>query len=1191
MYIPRHLSRSRNPGVTLVGKRALPRAFAAVLLGLTALFAAAPTLAQMRAGSYTGNGSSQAIDGLGFRPDVVFVKAEANDWGVIRTATMPFARSQDFTGTGFETGLVTSFDVDGFSVGGDERVNGSAVVYHWVAFAGFSGELAVGSYMGNGSAGRVIDISDTSFSTDFQPDFLIVITVDQDPCFRPSSLAGDGCLEFSGGGVLTNTVTALQANGFEVGGDVHVNANLWQYHYVAWKGISGSTAVGSYPGNATDDRKIIDPALDFEPEWVIVKQEFTQPAVQHSYSMGWTIDTTMTFEGAAFGAFANGIQSLKPVGCSNCFEVGDHSAVNDSGPYHFAAFRNRAPTLAVVERLEAHPTARGVEVEWQTASEVGTAGFYLYRWDSGADGYAQVNSRLLPATLAAPQGAVYRLLDEGALAASGYRYALVEVEVGGGERVHGPFRVDVGSPRTATEDDAVEPVVAPARVRQRLAARRAIEAVELHSRDSDGRDRSTGHSELEIGVREGGLFELNAVRLAASFEESPAIVRQWIARGQLALKNRGRQISWQAAPDGSALYFYGESPDDQYAPDNVYWLRQGPGARMGGWSMPPNWGDGELAAHRERLHFEQDLLPATAVVRDPESDYWFWEGVRAGDDTQGRKEFALTTPGLSPTGDEGELQIELFGVSETPAAEDHHAVVRLNDIEIGETSWDGVGRHAATFSFPVSRLQEGENRVEVEGILDGGVPYSLFFVDSFDLSYPRRYQAEGDRLTFRPDRAGSVIITGFSSPDVRVYDITRPERPRVVSVQPAAPRWTRGEPAGGSGDYSVRLAAVSPESDYLAIGVQGIASPTIRHRWIDPRSDLRSRDNRAEYIAIAPAGLRAAVETLVSHHRRHGLDARVVELEEVYRQFNHGLAAPTAIRDFLSHAYHQWSGAPRYAVLVGAGTFDYLDRLGHGGNLVPPLMVATPWGLFASDNRLADVVGDDGVPDLAIGRIPVLSGEELTSYVSKLELWESSGAGRRALLLADDADGAGDFPAASDALVELLPAAWPVERIYLSEYPVSQARELLFDQLGSGASLVNYVGHGGVSRLAHEGLLTAADLPRLREAGRSPIFTTVTCVVGRFEIPGFESLAEALVVAPEGGAIAVWAPTGLSLTGPASDLNQAFARALAVDDVVTLGDAVRSALADYAGDGSLPAILQTYGITGDPAVPVLAGAD
>ena len=88
-----------------------------------------------------------------------------------------------------------------------------------------------------------------------------------------------------------------------------------------------------------------------------------------------------------------------------------------------------------------------------------------------------------------------------------------------------------------------------------------------------------------------------------------------------------------------------------------------------------------------------------------------------------------------------------------------------------------------------------------------------------------------------------------------------------------------------------------------------------------------------------------------------------MDLQEIYDEFNYGIADPRAIRAFLGYAYRRWPVRPRYVVLAGQGSFDYKDYTGHGDCLVPPLMVNTPYGLFASDVGLADVSAD-GVPEM-----------------------------------------------------------------------------------------------------------------------------------------------------------------------------------------------------------------------------------
>ena len=75
----------------------------------------------------------------------------------------------------------------------------------------------------------------------------------------------------------------------------------------------------------------------------------------------------------------------------------------------------------------------------------------------------------------------------------------------------------------------------------------------------------------------------------------------------------------------------------------------------------------------------------------------------------------------------------------------------------------------------------------------------------------------------------------------------------------------------------------------------------------------------------------------------------MVSLEEIRDLFSVGLPEPAAVRAFLAYAHAAWDPAPRYAVLAGDGTYDYGNRLQQNDNLVAPLLVSTPYGVYASD--------------------------------------------------------------------------------------------------------------------------------------------------------------------------------------------------------------------------------------------------
>jgi hypothetical protein len=189
-----------------------------------------------------------------------------------------------------------------------------------------------------------------------------------------------------------------------------------------------------------------------------------------------------------------------------------------------------------------------------------------------------------------------------------------------------------------------------------------------------------------------------------------------------------------------------------------------------------------------------------------------------------------------------------------------------------------------------------------------------------------------------------------------------------------------------------------------------------------------------------------------------------------------------------------------------------------------------------------------------------------------------------ALALADAVDQGADFAAGSDTLASLLPRGYAVDRIYLDSTPINDARSRLLHELQAGASLVDYMGHGGLDRLSSGGLLASADVATLENGTRAPVLTAMTCSINRFAVPGFSSLGELLINQAGGGAAAVWAPSGLSLHNEAQLLAERFYRHLGDPASPRLGDLVLGALREFQSRGGSKSMIQIYNLLGDPAL-------
>ncbi len=833
-------------------------------------------------------------------------------------------------------------------------------------------------------------------------------------------------------------------------------------------------------------------------------------------------------------------------------------------------------TQVLVTSFGARRAAGGaVVVEWRTASEEGTAGFDLFRLDPrGA--WVQVNERLLPAAPPAPQGSRYRFVDPGVVPGGRYTYSLREVENGTGgarARFYGPFTVTADAADAADFDVAEVPVDGFERRARRPTPVPAIPApVPLHTRTIVAPGPAAA---AKLYVKERGLYQLPASRVATLLGLTPGAAAQAIRGGQLELANLGQPVAMEAAPDGSALRFFGETATGIYAPENVYWLALGKkgrslGTAPGGNPSPAVPGQYFL----DSAHFEQQSFPGVAVAADPEGDYWYWAVVIGGDPTLGSQVFSLGVHGLAVGVTGAELTLHLQGASATGVGGEHALSVLVNGTLVGPAggiAFDGLTAKDVTISLSPALLHEGDNTVEVRGLLAPGVPLNIFYVDAFDLRYPRLYQTAGTPFFVRGAGNRTVTVSGFASPAVQVYDLADPRRPVRLDGLPAVPG-TRG--------FEVSFTPATADRVYLVLDPSGLLAPRAES-WVPPALPLRA-PNGADHLILAPAALLAPAQALARYRQSQGLASRVVPLEQIYDEWSDGLPDPHAVARFLAYAAASWQPAPRAVVLAGAGSYDYKGYLGLGGNLFPPLLAATPNGLFAADGLYLPAGSR-----MVVGRLPAASAAELQGYVDKLVAYEGANPGpwrQQVLLVADNPDEGGQFDAESERLAAALPAPFVPTRLYLSELPAAALRAQLLSGLGSGAFLLDYVGHAGLDRLSAQSLLTSADAEALTNGPRLPLVMTMACLLGRFEVPGFRSLAEELVDNPNGGAAAVWAPSGVAFDAQSATLGRAFSDQLFASRAATLGEAAAGAAVRFRAAGGSAATLSTYNLFGDPAL-------
>ena len=245
---------------------------------------------------YTGNGSTQSITGVGFQPDMVWIKDRGIDgdnhqiYDAIRGTTKSLQSNNTNAEITFASGL-TAFDSDGFSLGSEDQHNGSSdpfVSWNWKANgAGVSN--TDGSITSTVSANTTSGFSIVQFTgtganatvghgLGVAPHQVVVKRLDgagfQWMVFNKDvgntyylNWDDDGAF----GGPSNNywNSTDPTSSVFSVNTDTGMNASGGTYIAYCFANVKGFSKFGSYVGNGNADGTFV--YTGFKPAFVMIK--------------------------------------------------------------------------------------------------------------------------------------------------------------------------------------------------------------------------------------------------------------------------------------------------------------------------------------------------------------------------------------------------------------------------------------------------------------------------------------------------------------------------------------------------------------------------------------------------------------------------------------------------------------------------------------------------------------------------------------------------------------------------------------------------------------------------------------------------------------------------------------------------------------------------------------------------------
>jgi hypothetical protein len=856
------------------------------------------------------------------------------------------------------------------------------------------------------------------------------------------------------------------------------------------------------------------------------------------------------------------------------------TGVTQFSPWALASGGN-VPTAVKLTKFKAASYADGVQLDWESGFEVDNLGYHLYREQQGK------RTRVTPAVVAGSAltvgpgrkltaGFSYSWFDKKGTPETAYY--LEAIDLNGSRQWTGPIYPYGGTNAvnsakrqralllnelagTSSAADSERGWPAAMKAQDRSAAI-AIKPAGLSVQQSI----AAGNA-VKIEVNQTGWCRLSQAELvAAGLDPSvdPRLLQLYVdgAEVPVELSNNGPRFN-----TGDTLEFYGVALDTPTTDTRTYWLIKGtsPGKRISAKRAKvipgnQNFTDGTSAAsflytveRREKLIYSSHLLNGDA-------ENIFGAPVLAEPVTQ-----ILTVSNLDPQSTlQSQLEVSLQGLT----AQAHEVTVQLNGTDAGTLNFDGSDHPVAKFDINRTLLKEGDNEVSLvsrNGDLD------ISFIDSIRLTYPHKYRADNNALSLSVTGGQAVRVSGFTSPNIRVIDITDPSWPTEFAT--GASPLQQG--------YSVTVPSSGNDTRTFVAFTDDLSRQPAAVRPNNP-SAWNASTNGADMVIITHKDFAQAVEPLAALRRSQGLVVAVIDVEDLYDEFSYGAHTPLALRSFLASAAVNWKRKPEYLLLVGDSTWDPRDYFNQGFNdFVPTKLIDTGYMETASDDWFVDF-SNSGLPSMAIGRLPVRTASEANLMVSKILTYEQerelNTPLRGAVMVADTG-----FESQSVQTSGLLPGTVAIQTINRSDIGNDDlTRGQILNALNEGPMIVNYYGHGSIDVWTGANLLDSDLALNLTNNNHVSLFVMMTCLNGYSHDAFLDSLGESVLKAQNGGAVAVWASSGFTDSQPQITMDLEFYRQLFGAEPVRLGQAIRNSKAVISDQD----VRRTWMLFGDPAMRV-----
>jgi hypothetical protein len=228
---------------------------------------------------------------------------------------------------------------------------------------------------------------------------------------------------------------------------------------------------------------------------------------------------------------------------------------------------------------------------------------------------------------------------------------------------------------------------------------------------------------------------------------------------------------------------------------------------------------------------------------------------------------------------------------------------------------------------------------------------------------------------------------------------------------------------------------------------------------------------------------------------------------------------------------------------------------------------------------------------LAVGRIPARTRDQVNILVEKILAYETEnnlvGVSSRILAIADGQEAS--FKSDAETFLAYFPATYaPV--LLTPPAGENDASRQISSALDEGVLFMSYFGHGSITMLGKDRIFSAEDGENLTNGNVLPIMINITCLAGLFTHPEAESLTEAMLWNPDGGAVAALSATSLTIPSDQAFLSKALVDALLENPNARLGQLLLLAQQTLPLENEgVREVMETFLLFGDPALKLPVG--